>query len=1138
MGMILGIGRIREKVDSLLRLAFGLLTVLAMLLPAAAKSQTSYPVQVNVMVTPPNSVYLTDYYARGSEKLKVQLLLKEVDRPSFPVKLRFKIEGSALRLTSRPGVNLPPFTLQGGVMVEAAGDLLAPYLSLNALVAEGADASSFQGKGLRMADGFYKVEVWAEEMGRSVRVSNIATTFISTMLYQSPVITSPIDKAILPDQGIQNIIFQWMPRHLGASLDVTQSTYYKVRLVEVWPRERDPQEAIRSSKPLYEGLSNSTTFVYGAGQPTLISGRRYALQVQAQDADQRDLFVGQGYSNVVCFTYGEECQAPQGLKVEVNGPNNANALWTSNPRNTGYTFAYRKVYGLDTAWVEQPMGIASYSLSGLTPVTSYQARVSATCGLSKSIWSAPRAFTTADRPEIKFECGKNPNIPTITDRTLYPNLKDGDRISAADFKVEILTVSLGSRGYSGSGIARIPFLRNAPAFCSFKDVKVNKDLQLYEGALVLADSVTVIDKKKVDDILENISDLKEDKYKIVPEIVTVNNGNIRINGIVDSIYINHDNVLIMKDKEGRIYQLPLKDKLNTSIIVTDNSGNSYDVSTGTDSNKQNELKTTTASTSENLKYPYTQYIGVAVDIDNQTIWYNSVSKISDKLIEELGIALKNKFNIYSGFVRNGNELYCAPNQRFYSVRISKNDDKSSMEIAIISNVFKYQLNGVEYDLKSNSYKIDNVNIIQGKAVLEMKKTSGEKVSSIAVFMILKEAPLLKYRFEVTRTIVKNKRTDLYDVNSTIGIEKDGDASIRLNDKITFVLQKEKAVGSEIYEPIHNVEWIFNNDSNIVADMLDLDVKENSEIVIGKDNGKEFQINLKLISDVKNSNQNKNLAYNIDTEPIDEKDRGSGSKMYNVALKKIIENKKNSKDLSELINNSILKVSLNKNEDMKLNVANKQIDLDGLSDANISYTNDYNLLDVSNIQKEFDGTIKQSILVKYLDDNEKRSFLKSIKEQKPTPNMDVIISKISTIDINMAKEVEDIIVQKKVISDNFIEGFTYPIAIDDVNKYIRINSNGYMTVKLNYENLKGSELFFTKILAHELLHLYFAKYRTFEKLQWIVIKDKQSLHNYKLSNGIDGFENNINAKGHGCSAGDGHERNNPENEMVCTEQDNY
>lgn len=578
MGMILGIGRIREKVDSLLRLAFGLLTVLAMLLPAAAKAQTSYPVQVNVMVTPPNSVYLTDYYARGSEKLKVQLLLKEVDRPSFPVKLRFKIEGSALRLTSRPGVNLPPFTLQGGVMVEAAGDLLAPYLSLNALVAEGADASSFQGKGLRMADGFYKVEVWAEEMGRSVRVSNIATTFISTMLYQSPVITSPIDKAILPDQGIQNIIFQWMPRHLGASLDVTQSTYYKVRLVEVWPRERDPQEAIRSSKPLYEGLSNSTTFVYGAGQPTLISGRRYALQVQAQDADQRDLFVGQGYSNVVCFTYGEECQAPQGLKVEVNGPNNANALWTSNPRNTGYTFAYRKVYGLDTAWVEQPMGIASYSLSGLTPVTSYQARVSATCGLSKSIWSQPRAFTTADRPEIKFECGKNPNIPTITDRTLYPNLKDGDRISAADFKVEILTVSLGSRGYSGSGIARIPFLRNAPAFCSFKDVKVNKDLQLYEGALVLADSVTVIDKKKVDeavrlgkDIINSLKDKNPNTTVIVAPVsgtVTAVNTTTTSSGDATTMTGGTSTVAVTTSTGQTVTSTP-----GTNTKVVDESGN-------------------------------------------------------------------------------------------------------------------------------------------------------------------------------------------------------------------------------------------------------------------------------------------------------------------------------------------------------------------------------------------------------------------------------------------------------------------------------------------------------------------------------------------------------------------------------------
>jgi hypothetical protein len=510
---------------NLCKIKGSLLLLLLLFATSSLRAQTSYPVQVNVMVTPPNSVYLTDYYTRGSERLKVQLLLKEVSRPSFPVKLRFRIEGTALRLNSRPGVNLPPFTLQGGVMVEAAGDALAPYLGLNALVAEGADASSFQSKGQRMADGFYKVEVWAEEMGRSVRVSNIATTFISTMLYQSPLITSPTDKAVLPDQGIQNIVFQWMPRHLGASADVTQSTYYKLKLVEVWPTDRDPQEAIRSSKPLYEGMSTSTTFVYGPSQPTLISGRRYALQVQAQDADQRDLFVGQGYSNVVCFTYGEECQIPQGLNVEIKGPNNATAIWNANPKSTGYTFALRKVYGSDTTWKEQPLGVPTYSMDSLVAESSYQVRVAASCGLAKSLWCQPRSFTTPDRPDTKFECGQNPDIPNITDRTLYPNLKDGDRIQAADFKVEVLTASLDKDGYSGSGIARIPFLRNAPAFCAFKGVKINKDLQLYDGSIVLAEDVTVINKKMVDgavklgnDVLNSLKDKNPNSTVIVAPV--------------------------------------------------------------------------------------------------------------------------------------------------------------------------------------------------------------------------------------------------------------------------------------------------------------------------------------------------------------------------------------------------------------------------------------------------------------------------------------------------------------------------------------------------------------------------------------------------------------------------------------------
>jgi len=559
------------------------IVALLALLPLSVGAQTSYPVQVNVMVTPPSSVYLTDYYTRGSEKLKVQLLLKEVSRPSFPVKLRFRIEGPALRLTSRPGVNLPPFVLQGGSMVEAAGDLLAPYLSLNALVAEGADAQSFQSKGQRMADGFYKVEVWAEEMGRSVRVSNVATTFISTMLFQSPIVTAPADRSILSDQGIQNIIFQWMPRHLGASLDIAQGTYYKVRLVEVWPSDRDPQEAIRSSKPLYEGLSTSTSFVYGAGQPTLISGRKYALQVQALDADQRDLFTGMGYSNVVSFTYGEECQQPQGLNVEVGGPSGATVLCSGNAKSTGYTFAYRKVYGADTTWQELPSGVPFLSLDGLTPVTSYRVRVAACCGTTRSLWTQPRAFTTLSSPESKFECGKGSNAPAIIDRTPAGTLRVGDKIKAADFTVVVVSASAGANGYSGQGIAQIPFLRNVPAYCVLKDVKVNKELQLVDGSIVLADSVTVVNREIVKEGTRLGNDLfssLKDRNSNSTVIVTPVSGTITS---VASSVASSSNEVTLKGETSKVEVVTSSGQATTSSpgsnsMVVDEAGNTVSVS--------------------------------------------------------------------------------------------------------------------------------------------------------------------------------------------------------------------------------------------------------------------------------------------------------------------------------------------------------------------------------------------------------------------------------------------------------------------------------------------------------------------------------------------------------------------------------
>ncbi len=104
----------------------------------------------------------------------------------------------------------------------------------------------------------------------------------------------------------------------------------------------------------------------------------------------------------------------------------------------------------------------------------------------------------------------------------------------------------------------------------------------------------------------------------------------------------------------------------------------------------------------------------------------------------------------------------------------------------------------------------------------------------------------------------------------------------------------------------------------------------------------------------------------------------------------------------------------------------------------------------------------------------------------------------------------------------------------------VHSDEFMSIVLNYDNIFSLQSLFTDTLAHEGLHLYWAKNKTYEKLLWMIIADKAVKYGYKLSNNVpkSASPDNVNSRGYGCSSGDGHERNNPENEFVCKEQNNY
>jgi hypothetical protein len=54
-------------------------------LSVVLRAQSTYPVQVNVYLSPPHGTYLSDYYTGTREKMVVSLLNRDMQRPSLEV---------------------------------------------------------------------------------------------------------------------------------------------------------------------------------------------------------------------------------------------------------------------------------------------------------------------------------------------------------------------------------------------------------------------------------------------------------------------------------------------------------------------------------------------------------------------------------------------------------------------------------------------------------------------------------------------------------------------------------------------------------------------------------------------------------------------------------------------------------------------------------------------------------------------------------------------------------------------------------------------------------------------------------------------------------------------------------------------
>ncbi|WP_079685666.1 fibronectin type III domain-containing protein [Ohtaekwangia koreensis] len=540
-----------------------------------------YPVQATVQLTPPYSLYLSDYVESGTERLALNIFLADIARPQLDVRFRLRIVGQGVTIETKPEYRPAPISIQGGVSQRLISTDLADYFNSNNLNFQGISRREYDQRG-KLPEGVYQFCFEVLEYNRGAKISNTACGTAWMILNDPPIVNLPRQNEKLKVQTPQNVLLQWTPRHTG-SPNSAFTTSYDVTMVEVWPSTRNPNDAILTSPPIFETTTSSTTVVYGPAETPLEPGRRYAFRVRARSisgVDELDLFKNNGYSEVISFVYGDACDLPTGINAGSIGTSKFSLTWDGLFNHTAYKVRYRETG--TTNWYENSVTSTNADIYSLKPGTVYEYQVAATCGFYDGQYSAVSKITTNPLPEAEYACGAPIGTFNIDPKELTGSLKAGDIIQAGDFDVKLTKVT-GSNGiFSGEGVIEVPYFNKAKVKTSFADITVSKELRMVNGYMnVTGAAVDIIPSGVLDamndltevlnaadsalnTIEENLPEQFDPNSFVADTAITVKEG-------ISSVYKDDDGTVVIVDSKGTETRLPV----GTSAAIKDDNGKGY-----------------------------------------------------------------------------------------------------------------------------------------------------------------------------------------------------------------------------------------------------------------------------------------------------------------------------------------------------------------------------------------------------------------------------------------------------------------------------------------------------------------------------------------------------------------------------------
>lgn len=1129
----------------------GLFLLFLPVIKSYCQSNPSKPVTVITSLTPPYSPFLNEYGAAGSSRLQVSLMVNDSRMLNYPAKLQMLLErnGSGIVMRTNEYAAIAPIMLTGNVTEVFTSVDLGKYMLAMNNVFSGFDQSQYVQTG-RIPDGQYRIGFRVVDAQRNdVILSNTAwTQYGWFILNDPPTLNLPRNKSSERVNDPQIVKLEWFPRHLG-SMNAAFNTNYKIELFAIRVPGMEPNQVALSMQPDYTDIVNQTFYTITPDKYMLEPGIEYAWRVKAMaGSDELTLFQNKGYSEVFSFVYGSLCPVPENVISEVTGNNQVGISWDTDPLQTSYETHFRISGETGDPWHVRESYTNNVEISKvLTPGMTYEYQVKAQCTTVGSEYSPLATFSIPAAYTENFECGLQDNVE-ITNKVPKESLRNGEIIYYGQFPIKLTEISGSHGNFSGKGRMRVPFMANIQVNMQFDNIQVNEYNEVYGGELVsiynpdskfLVDADVVV--QTVSDLVSKIVDyLSEDKDLEIDQTIT-------IGGTIETIYSdeNGNNIIVSSSGDTTIVSS------DQDIAIVDSSGQNATVVT--QNGEMVSINSTTGSMQHSVVDIKRQLFSYTVESDNGIIYYCSSKGLPVKIVpgveKELKNYAKNKlylFNIDS--VSNQCMLEFNDNHKFYCKSIKKENASTPVELGGVykSETISFYLNNSLVHTGS-SYKPDTNILNKGANSLEIKvKNSSGKITTISNYTILYKHE--NYRFEITREITKGSpRTDYYKHFDNLGSDTTkADLPFKLGEEFTAIVSIEDLSNPGSFIPVKNINWFIGDTLRNTGESIQHKCKLNENSLRAKFEGKELSISYKVRDTISTQPENKNInnIFNIDVSNLTTKAaQKKGVKMYNKAMADINTASASiaNYNLYSFLSGNNVAIQSTLYHKTHANMTDKNGNaLNGSSGAKISsYKKTYPLLDIANITKEADKTISDAVLVKRLTDADKVYVKKSAKDSTLNQKTEAIINSMKKYDIALANTIKDTILAGH-IPDTLLKQMAYKVEVHEVLDYITVNSNGFMSIDLNYDDISSLQSFFTEILAHEGLHLYWAKNKTYEKLLWMIIAEKAGKYGYILSNNVptNNPPDNVNGNGYGCSSGDGHERNNPENEFVCKEQNNY